>query len=282
MTRQLIILGASGFLGSSIPTWFEDSFDNVLKYGSSDCDLTCLDQLLVLSDKWNKGATVCLFAVINKPIGDTKEAYEKNIKIAENVAKVVEQKRASQLLFTSSVDVYGLTPASPVYEESKTAPDNWYGRAKLKSEAILLQKSSSDLEVGIFRCPGIYNFTDSDPSVIGIFRKKVLSGNPITLRNEGKNKRSFAYTEDLYKLFQLWCKRPKSAIWNAAPNKSSSMEQVARTIISYLQTGHIIFEGTDQRDFDLEFDVSKTNAFFRENPIRPIELVFSSFLTKQT
>ncbi len=69
--------------------------------------------------------------------------YEVNVEGTHNVLKIMNQKHINNILFTSSVSVYGLNKHKPD-EFSPTDPFNHYGKSKLEAEEVLRRWFDND------------------------------------------------------------------------------------------------------------------------------------------
>jgi len=254
-----------------MPAWFAQDYDELGCYRSADLDLADEAQVQKASEEWREGATICLFAVVGKSRDNTSRAYETNLKIAENTGNAANRRKAAHLIFTSSVDVYGIDPINPVSEGSPVKPDSWYSKAKLASEKLLSSKLEPAVKLGVFRCPGIFDLSSLDRSVIGHFYRTASAGKTIELRNGGRNLRDFCHAHDFYNLCKKWLKNPSNCLANAVSGHSFSMRQVAEMIVNKVGQGSIRNQGEDLRDFDLSFDATQLKLRYSQNPIKTLD-----------
>lgn len=266
---QLILLGARSFLGRAMPSAFRTQFSGVIALSSHDCDLTDPAAVRHCAATWAPGAFVLFTAVVNKQVANDAAAYERNLRMAANLAATLRSRPLGGLIFLSSADVYGVHPSAPLSEDSPTAPDSFYGRAKLDAEKLLAAELVGRMPLALFRCPGIFDLTAADHSVVGRFFRTAGAHGEITLFNHGCNRRDFVYAPDLYELFARWIARPVSGLWNAATGESRTMLEIARALIAEAGSGTIAIRESDQRDFDLCFDCAALRAQFGGNPLRP-------------
>lgn len=278
---QLVILGSTSFLGRSIPKQLLQNYEEALRYGSADCDLASEQSTLSAAQNWKPGCHILFFSVVNKPVDNSRAAYEKNLAFARNLAKAARKAQAGAVLFTSSVDVYGHAPALPVTENSPTNPDSWYAKAKLASETLLQKELPPRCPLGIFRCSGMYDLSENDISVVGRFYKTAQAGGTITLHNKGRNLRDFALADDLHTLFEHWLESPRAGLWNAVSGTSIPIATLAETITSQTGLGSVRKLGEDQRNFDIAFDADSITQSFGPNPIRPVTTRLPIQISKQ-
>lgn len=135
--------------------------------------------------------------------------YQNNLISSINlINKCIE--KDIKIIFTSSMAVYGeQTP--PFTEEMKPSPVDPYGIAKYSVEQdIICAHEQFGLRYNIVRphnVLGLYqNIWDKYRNVIGIFIRKVLSNEPITVYGDGNQKRAFSdvyyYLEPLEEMIE--------------------------------------------------------------------------------
>jgi nucleoside-diphosphate-sugar epimerase len=266
---QLILLGTRSFLGQAMPHAFRKQFSSVIALSSQDCDLTDPAAVHRCAAAWALDAFVLFTAVVNKQIANDAVAYERNLRMASNLATALRSRPLGGFIFLGSADVYGIHPPVPLREDSPTAPDSFYGRAKLDAEKLLAAELAGRMPLAIFRCPGIFDLTPADHSVVGRFFRTARTDGEITLFNQGRNRRDFIYAPDLYELFARWIAQPVTGLWNAATGESQTMVEIARAIVAAAGSGSIALRESDQRDFDLCFDCAALRAQFGGTPLRP-------------
>ena len=80
--------------------------------------------------------TIINLAAIHREPGHRPDEYfETNIKGAENICRLAEETDCKEIIFTSSISVYGVHNSS-VDEQSTPEPKTPYGQSKLKAEQI--------------------------------------------------------------------------------------------------------------------------------------------------
>jgi UDP-glucose 4-epimerase len=103
--------------------------------------------------------------------------------------------------FTSSMAVYG-SQEPPFTEDMRPAPEDPYGIAKYAVEQDLKAAHEAfGLPYVIFRPHNVYgpnqNIGDPYRNVVGIFMRKALQGEPITIYGDGTQTRAFSYIGDI-------------------------------------------------------------------------------------
>jgi UDP-glucose 4-epimerase len=103
--------------------------------------------------------------------------------------------------FTSSMAVYG-SQQPPFTEDMRPQPEDPYGIAKFSVEQDLRAAGEVfDFPYVIFRPHNVYgpnqNIGDPYRNVAGIFMRKALQGDPLTVFGDGTQTRAFSYISDI-------------------------------------------------------------------------------------
>jgi len=122
--------------------------------------------------------------------------YTNNVLCSVNVINLCIKYQVKKIIFTSSMAVYG-SQNPPFTEDMKPAPEDPYGIAKFAVEQDL--KSAFDhfgLRYSIVRPHNVIgvnqNIWDRYRNVIGIWIRKILAGEDITVFGDGMQERSFS------------------------------------------------------------------------------------------
>ena len=123
-----------------------------------------------------------------------------------------------QLIFASSVSVYGRPIELPASEGSILDPIYSYGIAKLCAEQYLkYYRENYGLNYTVLRYCNVFGPRQSiygEVGVIAIFTEKILNGEPITIFGDGNHVRDYIYISDVVD-FTLHCvNNTKSSVFN--------------------------------------------------------------------
>jgi len=183
--------------------------------------------------------------------------------------------RDIKLIFTSSMAVYG-GQEPPFNENQKPSPVDPYGIAKYTVEQDIISANEQfGLKYNIVRphnVLGLYqNIWDKYRNVIGIFIRKVLDGEPITIYGDGEQKRAFSdikfYLEPLEKMIYGF----DNEIFNIGADKFFTIKEVANIVENvgkkygynpqkvYLENRHEV------KDAYCNHDKAKTFLDFEDN-----------------
>lgn len=260
----IYVLGGSGFIGSRISKYFLEEDYLVKSFSSSECDLldkkSCEEKLKDISEE----DVILMASSITRLKENSLESMIKNIRMADNVSKIIEKMPISQLIFLSTVDVYGINPKLPLSEKNQIQPGDYYSMSKIASE-FLLKKSCSEKNTPllILRLSGIYG--ENYGGAIDKLIKSSKEGK-VTLFNEGKDRRDFVYIRDLYQIIKTGIDSRMDSTINIATGKDYSIKEICEMIKSYLGK-EITFEykknaETENRIQEIKVDTSFFNEKF--------------------
>ncbi len=195
------LIGGSGFVGSFLIKELNNSsvknldknpspfFNEITTIG----DIRYLDQI-----KIPKGTkSIILLAAEHKDdVSPVSLYYDVNVKGTKNVLKAMDNAGVKNIIFTSSVAIYGLNKKNP-NEAHPEDPFNHYGKSKWQAEMAIKEWYEND--------PNNKTVTIIRPTVIfgernrgNVFNllKQISSGRFLMI-GKGKNKKSMAYVGNI-------------------------------------------------------------------------------------
>ena len=196
-----IILGHSGFIGSSILKIFKNHNKDVLGISSKDINFFSDESIKDFKNILTKNSSIIMCMGIKKQYGDDLENWIKNELILKNFIKSIINTPPKHIIFFSSASLYGEDITFPGLI-SETTPVNlrsFYGISKFNCESVL-RKVCFDYQIPLMclRPPLIYGVNDKS---IGygptLFSYNVIKRINIKLWGDGKEKREFIYVDDL-------------------------------------------------------------------------------------
>jgi UDP-glucose 4-epimerase len=148
--------------------------------------------------------------------------YTNNVLASVNIINECIKSK-SKLIFTSSMAVYG-NQTPPFTEELLQSPIDPYGIAKYAVEMdIITAHKQFGLMYNIIRphnVLGIYqNIWDKYRNVIGIFIKKALNGEPISIYGDGEQTRAFSDIQYYMEPFEKLISEHSGEIFNIGADK---------------------------------------------------------------
>ena len=194
---SITIIGGSGFVGSFLIKELRNFkvhnldknsspfFDNITING----DIRNLDQIKI--PRTSK-SVVLLAAEHRDDISPISLYYDVNVQGTKNVLDKMDEYAIKNLIFTSSVAIYGLDKENPD-ENHPEDPFNHYGKSKWEAEQVIKEWYDKDPEgksVTIIRPTVI--FGEKNRGNVFNLLKQIASGKFLMI-GKGQNKKSMAY-----------------------------------------------------------------------------------------
>ena len=206
--KKIFILGHSGFIGSHLESLLLKSSNwDVIGRSLPDIDLTNKEHTSRLIPFFLPETVLVLAAAVKRQFGDTLESYRQNMKIIENICRLLETYPVKRIIFMSSTAVYGEeTENIDISELTTINPTSYYGINKYTAERLLRKACmvSQQTSLVCLRPPLVYGPNDRGrtygPSG---FSAAALEGTPITLWGDGKELREFIYIDDLCRIIEF-------------------------------------------------------------------------------
>jgi UDP-glucose 4-epimerase len=162
--------------------------------------------------------------------------YTNNVIGSMNLVNAAINTGVKTFVFTSSIAVYGSTPA-PMREEDVPAPEDSYGIAKYAVEMELRAcRDLFGLNSVVFRPHNVFgprqNIGDRYRNVVGIFMNQILQDQPMTIFGDGTQTRAFSYIDDVAPMMAEAIDRPESwnQTFNVGADQPYSLLQLANAV----------------------------------------------------
>ncbi len=197
-SNKILVIGGSGFVGSSLIN------ELVKKYDVENLDKNpspFFNQITTIGNVINKNDlifersihTVVLLAAEHKDnVSPTSLYYDVNVHGIKNVTRAMDKAGIKNIIFTSSVAIYGLNKPNPD-EKFPQDPFNHYGKSKWEAELVLKKWFDNDKKnksVTIIRPTVI--FGERNRGNVYNLLKQIVSKRFIMI-GQGENKKSMAY-----------------------------------------------------------------------------------------
>ena len=233
---MITIIGGSGFVGSFLIKELHDYkvgnldknpspfFDNITVNG----DIRYLDEIKI---PVGTKSVVLLAAEHRDDVSPTSLYYDVNVQGTKNVLQAIDKAGVKNLIFTSSVAIYGLNKENPdeTYLED---PFNHYGKSKWQAEKAIKEWYENDPKeksITIIRPTVIYG--ERNRGNVYNLLKQISSGKFVMV-GKGKNKKSMAYVGNIVALIKNRLDKVESGchIFNYADKPDFSMTELVSVI----------------------------------------------------
>jgi nucleoside-diphosphate-sugar epimerase len=240
--RKIAILGGSGFIGSRLVKRLSNRHDLVLKIidiKQSQCfpqryqyaDVTqpeSLRQALIGCD-----AVINLAAKRQDKVKSTSLYDQINVEGARNLCRVATELAIKQIIFTSSVAVYG-DVEQETGEDGHFAPCSHYGKSKLEAEYVYeaWHNAGDGNKLTIIRSAVVFGEGDRG-KVYKRFRR--IAKGRLVMIGDGHNRRSMAYVENIAaRLEYALDQQADYQVSNYADKPDLSMNQLTGVVTNVL------------------------------------------------
>ncbi len=229
---KVAVIGGSGFVGSRLISILESHevinidkkespfFQSITHIGDiRDVDSINLDE--------NVDIVVLLAAEHKDNINPKELYYDVNVDGTKNVLNIMDEKNINNLIFTSSVAIYGLNKNNPS-EDHIHDPFNHYGKSKWEAEKVVKLWYSCDKQKksAVIIRPTVI-FGERNRGNVYNLLKQICSGKFVMV-GSGKNKKSMAYVGNVAALIKYFINntKPGFSIFNYSDKPDFSMSEL--------------------------------------------------------
>lgn len=196
MSKEILITGASGFVGSHLEKRLQSN-DNY-SVTTLDRKTTPLTKDVDLQKTLDKVEYVIHLAGLTR--GSDSEMCEANLLSTVVLLEALNQlKHSPKIIFASSFGVYASSD-HPIDEDSPLAPRGVYGLTKKwAEEAIKHAHDTKELHAVILRFSNVYGdgMPPNKHSVVANFIDKIKKEEPLTVTGDGTQMRDFVFVDDV-------------------------------------------------------------------------------------
>ena len=205
---KITVIGGSGFIGTHLCRLLasKDMEFEILdiaesKHFQKNFKFVDIRDLNSLVSAISGDVVVNLAAVHKDIVEDVNDYYKTNVDGAGNIINACNMKGIKQIVFTSSVAVYGAVKTD-LFEKSQCSPTNDYGKSKLNAERIFRDWKSQDAENRLLIIRPTVVFGPGNKGNVYNLLKQIQSRRFIMVGG-GTNKKSMAYVENLASFIQF-------------------------------------------------------------------------------
>ncbi|MCK9330967.1 MAG: NAD-dependent epimerase/dehydratase family protein [Candidatus Cloacimonetes bacterium] len=248
--KKICLIGASGFVGTRLTDICKNNFDitNLDKQQS-----LFFQELTILGDVRNpediekamkcKNMVVLLAAEHRDDVSPVSLYYDVNVQGTKNVLAAMDKACVKNIIFTSSVAVYGLNKENP-NEEHLADPFNHYGKSKWQAEEVLREwynHNPQEKSLTIIRPTVI--FGERNRGNVYNLLKQIASGKFLMV-GKGTNYKSMAYVGNIAAFIKhhLQNTKPGYQVFNYIDkpdlNMNELVSQVEKSLNKHIPSTH--------------------------------------------
>ena len=219
MSKKAVVTGGAGFIGSNLVDQLIANSWEV--YIIDDMSTGAVENINPAASCWNqdistvdidelthfmKGVDVVFhlaaLARVQPSIENPIPYNEVNIKGTLNILLAAHRSGVKRVVYSASSSAYGETKILPTPEDAPTNPLSPYGLQKYVGEQYCKMFSEVyGLDTVSLRYFNVYGermpLEGAYCLVMGIFAKQMLDGKPLTITNDGNQRRDFTYVGDV-------------------------------------------------------------------------------------
>ncbi|WP_102264479.1 NAD-dependent epimerase/dehydratase family protein [Mesobacillus jeotgali] len=192
--RKILITGLTSYIGNNLKRFLENY---PTKYS--------IEIISLRDDSWKQidfsDFDVLVHVAAIAHIKETKANqgiyYRINRDLAYEVAYKAKREGVKQLVFLSSMSVYGIE-SGVISENTPESPKSNYGKSKLQAEELIQTLKSEDFGVAVIRPPMVYG-----KDCKGNYQRLAKLALTIPLFPDVKNMRSMIYIDNLCEFIRL-------------------------------------------------------------------------------
>ena len=257
----VVIFGAGGFIGATLAKQLKAEGHAVVALSRQVCDMLDPGSVQRTLEHVPTPYSVVHTACLSRHEQDDFGALTKNVAMVENFIRVIRPGSVRSVVYLSSTDVYGDAPLNPITENTMLAPAWYYALSKYTNESLLMRSGQLDCPVTVLRLPGIYGPYDRGRSILGMFARKVVSGDRITIYGDGSTQRDFVLVSDLCEIIRRFLICPVPGVFNVANGRSLRLMDILQTLSALSgKKLNVAMAPEGSRSHDLVFDVSRLQA----------------------
>jgi len=245
---RILITGSSGYLGRHLVSQCLDRGDEVIgvlhrnasglehvNYREAQCDITDREEITDLISSERPDVVVHSAAALSQFVPDEKRLHDINVNGTKYVVSAAFDAQVQQLIFLSSVEVYGVKVPIPCPETAPLHPDVQYGRDKVECEEFCNEYLKKGMNITIFRPPTITGPGQNEPTLLGQV-KSVYEGKSIMLAGGGKTRLQMVNVLDVCHAILLAIDNPEAArgaVLNLGSDNVPTMRETAVALFEH-------------------------------------------------
>lgn len=226
---RVVVLGARGFIGSSLTGALGPLGWSCLPLGSAEIDLAVAGAEVRLAGLLRPDDALVFLAAITPDKGKDSAAFARNLAMGRAVGEALARRPVAHVVYFGSDAVYPFGRGL-VSEASDAAPQDLYGAMHLARE-LMIRAAVAKTALAVVRPTLVYGLADTHNSYSpNRFRREAAERGTITIFGEGEETRDFIFIDDLVRLVILVLRHRAAGLVNAASGRSVSYRETARLV----------------------------------------------------
>lgn len=243
----ILILGARGFVGSSLTRHLNNRGYKTITPSSQECDLLSKEQTLYYFSSLTTPVRIVFCARVTRQKENSFQSMLENIQMVQSLKESILPGTVNSIVYLSSADVYGF-PLEAITEKTTVCPRGYYGLGKFVGEVILGMLSPLAIPVTTLRLPGIYGPGDGQQSVVGQLYNQLICTGRVTIYGDGETLRDYVEVEDVCSIVEHFIEWPLNEILNIVTGKSISINEMVSLIAKEMGLSpNIVYQEIKQR-----------------------------------
>ncbi len=243
--KTIVVTGCSGYLGQHVvQTLLQEQYavtgidiKESPAQGQSNFTFVkgdIVDSEFVMNACKNANAVVHCAAALAQFVKDAQRMHDINVIGTKNIIGACKKHAIKQLVFISSVEVYGIDVPVPCPEDAPLRPVCPYGEHKVEGERMCAELAGKGCGVAILRPPTINGPGQNEPFLVEQM-KAIKQGKPVILPGGGKTRLQMVDVRDVAQAVLLSLKKVSKGVLiaNIASDNVPTIRQMVKALFNH-------------------------------------------------
>jgi nucleoside-diphosphate-sugar epimerase len=266
MKNEILVTGATGFLGRHLAAKLEATGFKVRRHSSADGDIAnCALPVEGVTRVFHLAGK----SYVPESWQNAQDFYRTNVLGTLNVLEHCRHSGVALTLVSSYV--YGQPQRLPIAEDHPLAAANPYAHTKILAEEVArFYEQHFGIAMVIVRPFNVYGPGQPPPFLIPAVIKQVLDPSCRTVQVQNlRPKRDYLYVQDAISLLASTLRAGVSGVFNMGSGTSSSVEQIVRLVQAAAGVSKPVVSANEQRPGEVMDVVADTTRAAAELSWRP-------------